>query len=246
MLGKSWKSYKSRFWELTLAIFLPTVIVALVGNPRGTSQGFLVALAALIISALVNLGILYAVVENTPVLKSIKKAWRNIWGYWWIMILSGLIVMGGAIFLLVPGIIFAVWFMMAQYIFVLENKRGLDALLRSKEYVQGHGWDIFGKIMYFILISLIILIAAAIGGTLLALLLGAQSTNTVMALALGILTVLGMYYYFAIFEELRRLKPELRDRPVSGKKSWWIAATVWGLVGAPAIIALISMAAVKH
>jgi hypothetical protein len=256
LLSKAWKGYKPRFWELTLAIWIPTVFAALIGNPGETLQGLIVGLLAVLVSAIVNLSVIYAIVENIPVIKALKKAWANILGYWWMMILMWLIVMGGTVLLFVPGIIFAVWFMMAQYVFILEKQRGLNALLRSKEYTEGHGWKIFWKMNYLLLISIGLLFAAAIVGLLLyivglllSLVLGGQFmlfVNTVIAFVIGVITVLSIYYYLGLFENLRELKPELRDKSVSGKKSWWIAAAVWGLVGTSVIFSLAAMAALNN
>lgn len=247
LLSKAWKGYKPRFWELTLAVWIPTALVALIGNPGETFQGLIVGLLAVLVSAIVNLSVIYAVVENIPVIKALKKALSNILGYWWIMILMWLIVMGGTVLLLVPGIIFSVWFMMARYVFILEKQRGLNVLLRSKEYTEGHGWEIFWKMIYLLPIGIGLVLAAVIAGMLLSLIVGGQFMlgsgeqllNTVMSFVTGIITVLGAYYFWGLFENLRGLKPELRDKPVSGKRGWWVAAAVWGLVAIIAIPAVI-------
>ncbi len=254
LLSKAWKGYKPRFWELTLAIWIPTALVALIGNSGKTPQGLIVVLLAVLVSAIVNLGVIYAVVENIPVIKALKKALSNILGYWWIMILMWLIVMGGTVLLLVPGIIFSVWFMMARYVFILEKQRGLNVLLRSKEYTEGHGWEIFWKMIYLLPICIGLVLAAVIAGMLLSLIVGGQFMlgsgeqllNMVMAFVTGIITVLGAYYFLGLFENLRELKPELRDKPVSIKKGWWIAAAVWGLVGTSVIFSLAAMTALNN
>jgi hypothetical protein len=247
LLSKAWKGYKPRFWELTLVVLVPTVIMSSLGNSGKTYQDLIVALLAILMSAIVNLSVIYAIVENIPVIKVLKKALFNILGYWWVTVLMCLIVMGGTVLLLVPGIIFSVWFMMVPYVFVLEKQKGLNALLRSKEYVEGHGWEIFWKAVPLFLISIGLLFAALIAGALLSLIVGGQFMlesgeqllNMVMAFVTGIITVLGAYYFLGLFENLRGLKPELRDKPVSIKRGWWIAAAVWGLVAIVAIPAVI-------
>lgn len=61
----------------------------------------------------------------------------------WIILLNSLVVLGGFILLIIPGIIFSVWFMFSQFALIFENIRGAQALLRSKELVIGHWWRIF-------------------------------------------------------------------------------------------------------
>jgi len=249
LLSKAWKGYKPRFWELTLAVWIPTALVALIGNSGKTPQGLIVVLLAVLVSAIVNLGVIYAVVENIPVIKALKKALSNILGYWWVTVLMCLIVMGGTVLLLVPGIIFSVWFMMVPYVFVLEKQKGLNALLRSKEYVEGHGWEILGKAVPLFLISIGLSFAALIAGVLLLLVVGGQfmlGARLLMAFVTGVITVLGTYYFLGLFENLRGLKPELRDKPVSIKRGWWIAAAAWGLVGTSVIFSLAAMAALNN
>jgi hypothetical protein len=245
LLSKAWKGYKPRFWELTLAVWIPAVLVALIGNLGETTQGLVVGLLVVLVSAIVNLSVIYAIVENISVIKALKKGLFNILGYWWMMILSGLIVMGGTVFLLVPGIIFAIWFAMSRYVFVLEKKRGLAALLRSKEYIEGHGWDIFEKTISLSVINIGLLLVAVVIGSLPylvlegQLMLKGQFLNMAITFVIGVITVLEAYYFLGLFENLRGLKPELRDKPVSIKKGWWVAAAVWGLVAMIAIPAII-------
>jgi hypothetical protein len=238
MVG-AWKQYQSRFWELTAAILIPTVLMALIGTPQASVQSFVVDLLIMFFSIVVSLAVLYAVVERKPVLEVAKKAWKNVWSYWWVAILTGLVVLGGAVFFIIPGLILAVWLVMARYVFVLENKRGFDALLRSKEYVEGHGWEVVGKSLYLLLIGLAVMVITMIAGLVLSLFLGAQFVGILASLIYGPLSVLTLYYYLGLFEELRKEKPELAGQPVKGKKGWWIAVAIWGLVGVPLVVALI-------
>ena len=59
------------------------------------------------------------------------------------------ITMGGLILFIIPGIIFAIWYVFAQYINILEekNNKGLTALKSSKELVKGRWSAIFWRIL---------------------------------------------------------------------------------------------------
>ncbi|MBC8115830.1 MAG: hypothetical protein H7062_15705 [Candidatus Saccharimonas sp.] len=53
-------------------------------------------------------------------------------------ILMGLAIVGGVLLCVVPGILFALWFMLAQHVAVLEGSSGSAALGRSKALMQGN------------------------------------------------------------------------------------------------------------
>ena len=53
-------------------------------------------------------------------------------------LLTGLAIMGGLILCVVPGIIFAFWFMLAQHVTVLEGSAGSAALSRSRALMKGN------------------------------------------------------------------------------------------------------------
>ena len=55
-----------------------------------------------------------------------------------------LVISIGAMFLIVPGILLAVWFWLSPYAIVMDGAEGLDAFRRSKQLVKGHGWNVFG------------------------------------------------------------------------------------------------------
>lgn len=65
----------------------------------------------------------------------------------WVSILTGLIVFGGFLLLVIPGIILSVATMFTLYVRVQENKRGLRSIVESGYLVKGYGWAIFGRLL---------------------------------------------------------------------------------------------------
>jgi hypothetical protein len=59
-------------------------------------------------------------------------------------VLTGLIVIVGLVLLVVPGIIFALWFCLAPAAMFTENLGIVDSLKRSKQLVSGHLWEMWG------------------------------------------------------------------------------------------------------
>jgi hypothetical protein len=62
-------------------------------------------------------------------------------------IIVGVIIIFGLILLIIPGIIFAIWFHFTLYTFILEGKKCLEALKESKILVQGRWWLVFWRLV---------------------------------------------------------------------------------------------------
>lgn len=72
-----------------------------------------------------------------------------------VSLLQFLAIFSGFILLIIPGIIFAIWFMFSQFSLLAEDERGRKALKRSKGLVKGKWWSVFGRVvLFFILITL--------------------------------------------------------------------------------------------
>jgi len=72
-------------------------------------------------------------------------------------ILSGLAIFGGLLLLIIPGIIFSVWFAFTLYSVVLDGQKDTAALRFSKNLVAGRWWGVFWRILlpsiFFLIIS---------------------------------------------------------------------------------------------
>jgi hypothetical protein len=84
-----------------------------------------------------------------------REAGRFILSYLWITVLVGFITAAGFLLLIIPGILFTVWFSLALFIFAAEGVHGINALRKSKEYVRGKWWSIAWRIA-FIFVTLFI------------------------------------------------------------------------------------------
>ncbi len=78
-------------------------------------------------------------------------------------IVVSLIVAGGFILLLIPGIIFSIWFVFTLQARVLDQKKGTSALSQSKSLVAGNWWGVFGRI---VLATIIVTICMSIVETI--------------------------------------------------------------------------------
>src|SRR5258706_8350382 len=66
-----------------------------------------------------------------------------------IALLSIVIILGGFLLLIIPGIYLAIAYSFSQYALFSDNKRGMEALRASKFYVKGNWWGVFGRGLLF-------------------------------------------------------------------------------------------------
>jgi hypothetical protein len=120
---------------------------------------------------------------------------------------AGLAVSIGLLLLIIPGLVFSIWFAFVPFVVTLEKRSGRAALGRSRELVQGNFWRVlFGYIvlcfvpLYVILIAAINIVASALGLTILdgmpyQLVTIAVSSLFALLLAPYLNLVLTLFYY---------------------------------------------------
>ncbi len=106
-----------------------------------------------------------AIDEGATVGTALKAGLRKILPGLWIMLASSVLIMGGSLIFIVPGIVLAVWFAFSPVIVASGEARGLNALLRSKAAVKGRWFPVFGRL--FLLNLLASVLSATIIGILL-------------------------------------------------------------------------------
>lgn len=79
-----------------------------------------------------------------------------------VAIMAGILMGLGAILLVIPGVIVAVWLAVATPVAAIEGRRNSDALGRSRDLARGYFWHVF----LTMLLAWIIFIALAFGATL--------------------------------------------------------------------------------
>jgi hypothetical protein len=84
------------------------------------------------------------VVSVTSVLHWVRT---KTFGLLWVFILMVLVIMGGFILFIIPGLILSFLVYFAQYAYVKEGQRGMMALLRSHELVRGRWWTLVLRLL---------------------------------------------------------------------------------------------------
>ena len=114
---------------------------------------------ALIMAPLVNAAMIHAVASvylsrSTTLVECFGHASGRYLALLGTTILMGLAIMGGFILLIVPGILFSFWFMLAQHVTVLEGTAGRAALGRSKALMKGNIDAVFRLMLVVGLVNL--------------------------------------------------------------------------------------------
>ncbi len=79
-----------------------------------------------------------------PWKESLPNSVSKSWGLFLTSLLAGIIILGGLIAFVVPGVFFALWYSQAGYVVVDEGITGMKALQRSKFLVRKRLVDTFG------------------------------------------------------------------------------------------------------
>jgi competence protein ComGC len=260
IFGQAWAIYKQRLGTFLGVMVIP--ILVLITVPAVFAVRGLLAISLLSskfaaggIDLLILLAILYFVIifisqvlgqiallyavkdsqERIGVMESYRRGWHKIFSYWWVSLLAGFITLGGFLLLIVPGIIFAVWFSLAVFVLIAEDLKGMNALFKSREYVKGKWGGVFWRFFFIGVISLIISLVPILIFSFLKIPFGEEISRFVIGLFLIPLT---MTYAFLVYSNLKALKGEIAFAPTGGKKATFIIIGILGILIIPAILFL--------
>jgi hypothetical protein len=245
LLANTWLIYKGRFLVL-LGLYLISAVMLLV--PMGATFGagmftamtwpgtfmtiFIVSMLGGLIGILAWLwgfgGFISASCDEMQKFKeALGSGWRNMWSLLWLYLMVGYIIQGGFLLFILPGLVWTVSFFAAQFIIFEEKERGMNAMLKSRAYVKGHWWAVFGRLL-LIMVFLTIASAVPFGGIL--------------------LTPFMMIYMVLIYKELRTIKgTDVEYARSGGTKFKWIAiATVGWTLPVVLIAATVGLTAFKN
>lgn len=269
IFGKSWDLYKSRWKTFLGIVLLPALIGLLVGlsvlmsgifaniDPQHVTAAFLLPFFSMLILLYVPLFILqlwsqtaliYAIkgsAEGIGVEESYRRSYAKLGSVIWVSLLSAAIVAGGAVFFLIPAIVLSIWFTFIMFIVIDEDLRGMDVLLKSREYVRGRGWELIGIFFYLGLyavgLAIILGLATALLSALVSALcvtLGVTDWQTLMAhWSKGdyqvdfsfLLTPLFTAFSYFVYRIFKQEKGEFAFAPTAETKKKYAALGVFGV-----------------
>lgn len=184
-----------------------------------------------------------AMEKEAGIIEIYKKSWNKILRFWWVAVLSGLVMAGGLVLLIVPGIILAGWFSIVPYIVVAENVGGLEALVKAREYVRGLWWPVVGRLVVawgaLIVVTVVLeRIFGILAGDNSTLQLIAALAQMVVSLLVGPLAVI---YGYVVYRNVREVKGEI---DVGAKIKERVVFTLLAIMPLIAIVVIIVVSAI--
>ena len=146
----------------------------------------------------------------------------------------------------IPGLIFAVWFSLAAFVFVNEDTQGMSALLKSKEYMRSQWFAVFWRWLALLLIAWLIsipvgimvpialFIVKSITGAVLGPTIG-QYAGTIISLIFlipiqALAVSFSVIYGSLIYGNLRASRVAFDFAPSNGQKMGFMAIGIFGIL----------------
>jgi hypothetical protein len=84
---------------------------------------------------------------------SVKKTFESAWKIYWVFLLLSIVLflayLLGFALLIVPGVLFVVWFVFSRFVMVEKGLGVKESLLKSKEMVKGIYWKVLWRLVIF-------------------------------------------------------------------------------------------------
>lgn len=142
-------------------------------------------------------------VSDVPQMYS--TALKEFFPYTWIIIIFGIVLWGGFVALIIPGIIVMVYFSFILFTYTFENKRGFDTLIMSARLVRGRWTEVFHKLLGMLAVITLSSIGIGIAIRLVTtvLHLGVETSNF-LANLLSVLLITPFFYsyMYALYHNL--------------------------------------------
>lgn len=172
--------------------------------------------------------------ENTGTIENLKRSRLVMWNVFLVGLIQGLVVMGGFILLVIPGLILMVWYGFSSVIMVTEGKKGRSALAQSKAYVNGRSWHVFGRVILLYLVCFIPYIILQIVGAM-------NKGNPVVTVIVVILSVIiqifftfyNLAFLYTLYIQLKNTSSQTNHEQYIGGVTGW---TIWGSIGGVLVI----------
>ena len=169
VIGYGWRVMRANLWFFVVLVFvwliitfIPTVIDIIAAHflPRTATAFEVLNIATTILAFVINIVLVIGMIkialsfcdERKPTIGTLFDVWGCFWRYVAAGILYTLIILGGTILLIIPGIIWAIKYSLCYY-FVIDKGLGpVQAIKASGRTTMGVKWELFG---FYILCGLI-------------------------------------------------------------------------------------------
>ncbi len=247
LLKKAWAVYTEKFWKfmglqlvaiLGAAVYMAlfVVVFGLAGDriESGMTVGLIVFFVGfifmMVLSAISQIATMYLLrpEEERGVLELLRSATTRFWPYVVVIIAVTLFTSLWSLLLVIPGLIMAVFYSMAYFVWFFEDYESTTALKRSRELVSGYWFAVVGRMLALGLLFWVVMIIFSIpgffmdpesvGGLLW------QFVTQVISFAVA---PFAMVYFYTMYQDLVRIKGT--SHVVEKTKAAWFNMMLIGL-----------------
>ena len=231
LLSETWNEMQAHFSLIASIMSVPVILyfIATLGKGMMIPQDMFLSRPMFVIAQLA--GVIMLILATIGIIKQIKANWTlsvgdtyklafpYFWPLVWASFLSGLVVIGGFFLFIVPAIILGVMLAFSRIAVVIDDQRGMNALMWSKELVRGMWWEVCTRL---ISVGLVLGIASIIFGLV-----------PYIGSALSLFTVpFSMIFVVRLYDQLKAHKGLTAGAHAEGR-GYVIGAMVVGIIAIP-------------
>ncbi|MFA6416480.1 MAG: hypothetical protein WCW56_03295 [Candidatus Paceibacterota bacterium] len=180
-----------------------------------------------------------------------KKGTKKLFSFLWLAILMAVIILGGIILGVIPGIILSVWLAMSAIILFAEDEKGLRALIKSRNYVRDYWWPIFGRSLFLSLLMVAVsFITMAIFGLMssenpadFSRNIASEWANFFRLIIVFIFVLpFQISFIYSLYLQLKKIKADDSSVEVMSRrtKNWFVGLGIFGVVAPLVMIMLVA------
>jgi uncharacterized membrane protein YesL len=234
LLKSAWQLYKQRFLPLLvltiysvfgiLFVYLVTYISKRIPDlgPESIYKTILVVFMILVIIAAWFFGIYLSIrakcglyllcsfPNKTSANNTFKQTKGLTWKFFSSSFLMAIFTLLWMILLIIPGLIFGIYYGFAPMIAIFENKKALASIKASKQLVKNYWWPVFGRLLFIMVIAFVLgLISSVITGLFPKNSAPAITFNIIYEIIVIVLSPIAVAYSYLIYKNLFAIKNNL-------------------------------------
>jgi len=271
LLKSAWGLFRSHWKVLSIIVGIPPVFILISQLLSETKNiplaivGIILMIAGIVLSIAMSVASIDAIRKlyaNPTEIINIKGEYKYGFSMFWplivVYILHVFATMGASIFLIIPGIIVAVYLAMTTYVFVIEGKKGLDVLAESYGLIKSYWWAVLGRVIVLGVFMFVVSFISTFIITIVLLVVSKLISNgnvdlyivsTILSFILNvILGVISGAYMYRLYESLKANRNPSVD--VSKARKWFKALAIIGplviIISIVASIVLVSLNSARN
>lgn len=216
---KIYKQYFKKFMFLMLVGLVAYLPVNLITSWLAVNTSMVVGIILVILFVAAVLFLIYFAIRSqigmylvlknpTMEFKELFKSTKSLfWKFFGLSLLSGVLIFLWTLLLIIPGIIFGIFYSFVLYLFIFEDVRGMNAIKRSKALVTGYWWAVFGRTCFMILVAILASLVLSVPFAFLSEGTSIYSIyNLLQNLVWAVVTPIFLVFSYLMYKDLRRIK----------------------------------------